>query len=79
MAAVRVGPDVARTAETPLIRVIGLPPMEEVHGIRVAATGKLEDDVVAAITRAQNTADRSNLTFKWTTSQIRRQRGASGS
>ena len=79
MASMRIGPDAARTTEAPLIRVIGLPPMEEVHGIRVVATGKLEDDVIAAITRAQGTADRSNLTFKWATSQIRRQRGASGS
>ena len=53
--------------------------MEEVREIRVAATRKLEDDVISAITRAQVTADRNNLTFKWTTSQIRRQRGASGS
>ena len=35
--------------------------------------------MIAAIARAPNTADTSNLTFKWTTSQIRRQRGASGS
>ena len=79
MASIRIGPDVARTTEAPLIRVVGLPPMEEVHKIRVAATGKLEDDVITAITKAQTTADRSNLTFKWATSQLRRQRGASGS
>ena len=79
MASTRIGPDLARTTEAPLIRIIGLPPMEEVHGIKIAATGKLEDDVLAAITRVQIAADRNNLTLKWSTSQIRRQRGTSGS
>ena len=74
MAYLRIGPDDAHTTEAPLIRVIGLPPMEEVHEIRTAATGKLEDDAVTAIARAQIAADRGDLTFKWTTNQLRRQR-----
>ena len=66
MESIRIGPDDSRTTEAPLIRVVGLPPMEEVREIRIAATEKLEDDVVTAITRAQVTADRNDLTFKWT-------------
>ena len=64
MASLRIGPDDARTTEAPLIRVVGLrTPIQGVHEIRIAATGKLEDDVVTAITRAQITADRGGLTF----------------
>ena len=79
LASIRIGSDLARTTEAPLIRIIGLPAMEVVHGIKIAATGKLEDEVTAATTRAQTDADRDNLTFKWGTSQIRRQRGTNGS
>ena len=74
-ASIRTGFDLARTTETPPIRIIGLPPMELTHGIKIAATGKLEDEVNAAITRAQSNAGRDNLTFKWVASHIRRQRG----
>ena len=77
MASPRIGPDDSRTTEAPLIRVVGLPPME-VHEIRIAATEELEDYVVTAITRAQTMADRNGLTFKWTTSQFRRRRVMGG-
>ena len=53
--------------------------MEITHEIKIAATGKLEDEVTAAIIRAQTIAGRDNLTFKWDTSQIRRQRGTNRS
>ena len=52
--------------------------MEEVHEIRIAATEKLEDDIVTAITRAQTLAARGGLTFKWTTSQLRMRRAVGG-
>ena len=79
IASIRIGPDLARTTEAPLIRIIGLPPMEMTHEIKIAVTGKLEDEVTAAIVRVQTIAGRDNLTFKWDTSQIRRQRGTNRS
>ena len=78
MASLRIGPDDTRTAEAPLIRVVGLPPMEEVHEIRIAATEKLEDVIVTAITRALTLAAGSGLTLKWTTNQLRMRRAFGG-
>ena len=52
--------------------------MEKVHEIRIAATGKLEDDIVTAITRAQTLYARSGLAFKWTTNQFRMWRAGGG-
>ena len=36
LASIRIGPDLARTTEAPLIRIIGRPPMEVTHGIKIA-------------------------------------------
>ena len=52
--------------------------MEKVRKISIAAIGKLEDDIVTAIARAQTLAVRSGLAFKWTTNQLSMCRAVGG-
>ena len=79
IASIRIAPSPTRPTEAPLNRIVGLPPMEDSRGISIAATGKVEDEVTAAIVRAQTTAGRDNLLFRWDTSHVRRQRGTNRS
>ena len=78
MATINISPGSPCTTEAPLTRVVGLAPMEETSGIKIAATSKLENAVLTAITRAQTTARRCGMILKWTTSQLRMSRAAGG-
>ena len=79
IASILIAPNPTRTTEAPLIRIVGLPSMEDSRGISIAATGRVEEEVTSALVRAQTTATSDNLSFRWDTSHIRRQRGTNRS